>query len=96
MNALPGELVDHIHHNTLDNRKSELRLCTRSQNAQNTRKPKTNTSGHKGVSRDNHKWRATIKINGQRIHLGIFTDINDAIAARAAAVNLYHKEYGVY
>jgi len=97
MNAKPGEDVDHIHHLTLDNRKSELRLCTRSQNMQNTHKYANNRSGHKGVywKNDCQKWRAQIGINGKRVHLGIFADANDAIAARAAAVILYHKEFGV-
>jgi len=96
MNANKGEEVDHIHHFTLDNRKSELRLCTRSQNMQNTHKYANNRSGHKGVYWINNcqKWRAQIRSNGQPIHLGIFTDINDAIAARAAATLLYHGEFG--
>ena len=96
MNPKPGEDVDHIHHNTLDNRKSELRLCTRSQNMQNTRKYANNRSGHKGVRwrNDCQKWRAQIWINGKQIHLGNFIEVNDAIAARAAAVILYHKEFG--
>lgn len=95
MNAKPGEMVDHIHHDTLDSRKSELRLCTNSQNMMNTGKPSKNSSGHKGVSKTGQKWRARIRIDSNQIHLGYYTDINDAIAARAAAVNLYHKEFGV-
>jgi len=96
MNPKPGEEVDHIHHNTLDNRKSELRLCTRSQNMQNSRKYANNRSGHKGVCwrNDRQKWQAQIKINGKQIHLGHFTEVNDAIAARATATLLHHGEFG--
>lgn len=49
MNAKPGEQVDHIHHKTLDNRKSELRVCSRNQNQHNSFRHTDNSSGYKGV-----------------------------------------------
>lgn len=50
MNTPDGMECDHRHHNTLDNRRSELRNCTQSQNRMNKRIYKNNTSGWKGVS----------------------------------------------
>lgn len=83
MNASRGQDVDHINHDTLDNRKANLRLCSRSQNLANTPKYRTNTSGFKGVSRARgaNRWVASIMVNGAKQRLGIFDD--PAEAARA-------------
>ncbi len=65
---------DHINHNTLDNRRSNLRICTRSQNQMN-RKPSQNTSSkYKGVTWDKKakKWKVHIVIIGKLKHLGYF------------------------
>lgn len=75
-----GEVVDHKNHNTLDNRLSNLRKCTPSQNSANQRVQKGSVSGYKGVSwtpRD-EKWGAKIGYEGKRINLGYFADIDDA------------------
>ncbi len=68
---------DHINHNGLDNRRANLRLCTRTQNLQNARARQGGTSRYKGVSWDKwgklkKQWRADIQINKKRIHLGYF------------------------
>jgi len=72
--AQRGEQGDHIHHLTLDNRRSELRLCTQSQNMCNIGKREDNTSGYKGVCWNKHKqkWQAQIRVNGKRKNLGYF------------------------
>lgn len=97
MNAQKGEEVDHIHHRELDNRKSNLRLCNKSQNAMNILIPITNKSGHKGVYWDINlvtpKWMAYIKINQKRYHLGYFTKYEDAVEAREKAEEKYFGEY---
>lgn len=77
---LGGKGIDHIDHNGLNNQKSNLRFCTRSENAMNMR-PSTNcTSTFKGVSwhKTNKKWMARIGINGKDIYLGTFTDESEA------------------
>jgi len=76
INTPKGMETDHINGNGLDNRRSNLRICTRSQNAINTGKYKTNTSGYKGVSWDkkNKKWRVQIKYNGIKFHLKEFSN----------------------
>jgi len=74
MDAQPGQQADHINRLTLDNRKSELRLCTGSQNQHNAAKRTDNTSGYKGVSwhKRNKKWQARITVNGKDRYLGSF------------------------
>ena len=72
LKAKKGENVDHINGNKLDNRKENLRKCTRSQNFANRKKYTNNTSGYKGVSKHGNKWQADIQINGKSKYLGIF------------------------
>lgn len=82
--ATPTQLVDHRNRNGLDDRRSNLRLCTPAQNASNRPPPKNNTSGYKGVVwlPSSRKWRATIGGNGQpRKSLGLFTDPWEAAQA---------------
>lgn len=83
--------IDHINRNPSDNRISNLRDVTQKQNLQNAGKYSHNASGHPGVSwcKRNSKWQAYITHNQKQIHLGYFTDIEDAIAARKAAEKLY-------
>ena len=77
-----GMVTDHINNNPLDNRKSNLRTCSWSENARNRTKPKINKSHtktssiYKGVcfEIDRNKWTATIKINGKTKSLGYFDD----------------------
>ena len=75
-------LVDHINHNTLDNRKSNLRLVTNKQNQENVISCQSNnkTSGIRGVSWNKAlgKWKVKIGHNGKHIHGGYFTNIQDA------------------
>ena len=97
MNAIDDDSydIDHIRHKTNDNRKSQLRIVTHSQNLQNRIIPQNNTSGHIGVSWDKHrgKWIAYINVNQKRIRLGGFCDISDAIIARENAEKQYFGEY---
>ena len=92
LNAIYQE-IDHINHNKLDNRKSQLRIVTRSENQQNRRINKNNNSGVTGVYYDPEakKWIARITTNNKRIHLGIFDNKDDAIEARKHGEKKYHK-----
>lgn len=67
--------------------KENCRWITQNYQNLNKRKPSQNTSGHKGVSyhKLTNKWRACISFNGEYISLGLYKDINDAIAARKKA-----------
>ena len=82
MQPLSGFVVDHINHNTMDNRRCNLRICTPSENARNNRGKRTRTvSKYKGVTYHDCKkynpnasgekpWRAYTRANGKRIWLG--------------------------
>ena len=73
INAQEGQEIDHRNGNGLDNRRCNLRDCTRSQNNQNRHKTK-GTSQYKGVSwyKNGNKWRTEIMLNLKRYHLGYF------------------------
>ena len=89
--------VEIDHDNTIrsDNRWSNLREATRSQNNANAQRRADNTSGHKGVSwvaRVN-RWRAYITSHGRQCHLGYFRDYRGAIDARDAA---FQQQFGEF
>lgn len=71
----------------MNNNIENLRAASKNLNAINTGLPKNNTSGVKGVSWNKAcgKWSAQIKVNGKKIHLGTFTNIEDARQARQTA-----------
>ena len=95
MNPNDEELIDHIFHKTYDNRKSQLRICTINENGCNMVLPSHNTSGVKGVrfhSRD-LIWEAFITHNQKYIHLGRYTNKDDAIQARYEAELKYQKSF---
>ena len=88
-------VVDHINHNTLDNRKENLRICTQHQNTMNCSLSINNKSGCAGVSFSSklNKWRSYIMVNRKQIHLGCFENIEDAISIRKEAEERYFGEY---
>lgn len=82
MNAPDNLDIDHIYHDKLDNRKSQLRLAKHCQNMSNSRHRK-GTSKYKGVNWDitKNKWVSGIMLNYKRIHIGYFTDEEEAAKA---------------
>lgn len=91
----PGELGDHKDHDTLNNRRDNLRRCTHSQNMANGRRQSNNTSGFKGVRFDTecNKWRAEITFCSKKISLGFFDDITAAARAYDAAARQHFGEF---
>lgn len=92
----PDDMIaDHINGNKLDNRKSNLRICTKQQNAMNCKVSKNNTSGVTGVTwnKQNNNWIAQISINRKNIHIGSFDKFEDAKKARREAEDKYFGEY---
>lgn len=90
-----GLKVDHKNHNTIDNRKSNLRIVTQSENMMNQKLRNDNTSGITGVTWDKRKnqWVARIAINYKRIHLGYFDTFEKAVKVRKEAEEKYFGEY---
>lgn len=87
--------VDHINHNKLDNRKLNMRVCTRSQNLMNRTNEVDSYTGIKGVRyhKTNKRYGAFININKEQIKLGYYDNIEDAIKARKEAEEKYFGEY---
>jgi hypothetical protein len=80
MGACKGEYVDHVNGNPLDNRKSNLRICTNMENSWNSGLRKDSKSGYKGVTwkKERSKWKAEIKKNYKTMFLGYFDNPHDA------------------
>jgi len=96
MNAKADEDVDHIHHNTNDNRREQLRIVTTSQNCMNSSLNKGSTSGVKGVTWNRFKgyWEAHISVNGKNMVIGrTYSDIESATKARKEAEEKYQGKY---
>jgi len=74
--GFPACQVDHKNGNTLDNQKTNLRLCTNSSNRANSAKMSGRSSSYKGVTWDKNrsKWKTAIKVNGKMINAGRFDD----------------------
>lgn len=89
-------VVDHISGDTQDNKKSNLQICTGTQNLMKQGFSDANKSGHKGVMWCNHlktpKWTAYITKNRKRKHLGYFDNYEDAVKARLSAESIYFEE----
>lgn len=94
----PTHQIDHINHNTADNRIRNLREATTLENGWNQSIGKNNVSGVCGVSWSKAKnlWCATISPHGEKIHLGSFEELRMAAAARQGAERAlgFHKNHG--
>lgn len=89
LDAPRGVYVDHKNGDPLDNRRSNIRLATVSENGMNSR-VRRGMSRFKGVCHSRGKWAARIKKNGQRTWLGTFkTQLEAALAYDTAAVALF-------
>lgn len=91
----PSMDVDHINRNKEDNRISNLRLATRSQNNVNADLRSNNTSGVRGVywCKRSKRWLARAQRGGRQVHVGAFTTIEQASRAISEA---YAAEFGAF
>lgn len=95
MNPPKDMCVDHINGNPLDNRKSNLRICTIQENSRNVKRYSHNTSGLTGVhySKEFNNWSANIIYDNVCYHLGTFNNREDAIKSRLDAEKKYFGEF---
>lgn len=95
LGAMPGQIVDHINHDGLDNRRCNLRFVTASQNQWHSRPGKRNKSGYKGVCFDktHGRWKARIQALGKKHHLGNFPSPQAAALAYDRAALALHGEF---
>jgi hypothetical protein len=92
LNPKESDHVDHKNGDGLDNQRSNIRICSRSQNMMNQKIRIDNTSGYKGVTfhKKNKKWRAIIHLNGKPIDAGCHsTPKLAAIAYNEKAIELF-------
>ena len=94
-NAPENKQVDHINRERNDNRRSNLRICTRSENSKNRGIRSDNLSGITGVfwNKKVNKWNANISINGKQKNLGYYKQKEDAIKVRMEAEEKYYGEF---
>ena len=98
MKPKDGVDIDHVNKNKLDNRRTNLRICNRSQNLANKFDLDKNTSGYKGVFffRWGHRikrWKAAIQTNNKQKHLGYFLTKEQAALAYNQAAKKYFREF---
>ena len=87
--------VDHINNNKIDNNVNNLRWATAKENQYNQKLSKANKCGVKGVcyNKRDKKWRASITVDGIKIHIGSFDTMEEAKQARIKRAN---KAFGVF
>lgn len=90
---VPGETVDHINGNALDNRRSNLRVATPIQQQYNRKVSSLSKTGFKGVSFEYGKYRARIRKDGEHISIGMFDTPEDAARAYDGAA---HELFGEF
>lgn len=89
------KVVDHRNCDPLDNRRSNLRICTQAENSRNSSAIPLSKSGFRGVSQSHSssRWEAHITINRQQTHLGCFATKEEAARTYDKAARKYHGEF---
>lgn len=90
----PTHQIDHINHNTADNRLVNLRDVTCAHNHQNRARHTRSSSGYLGVTwhKRDQRWQAHIELNEKPYYLGSYKELSDAVSARIAAEREYHPQ----
>lgn len=93
LNPPKGLYVDHINRNPLDNRRSNLRICTHEENARNTTIHKDNTTGYKGIYPDQGKYSVVVMKDRKRFYGGWFADPVEAARKYDELALKHHGEF---
>lgn len=92
LNASKKDIVDHINGNRLDNRKCNLRLCNKYQNAQNKSRHSRLTI-YKGIWKNKKRWGSSIMVKRKKIHIGTFDTQEQAARAYDEAAKKHFGEF---
>lgn len=92
LNAPKGTQVDHIDHDTLNNRRSNLRLATPAENSRNMRK-KTAKYEYKGIYFQYGHWAAAVRVNGETKRIGQLQSAEAAAREYDKLARFYHGEF---
>jgi HNH endonuclease len=91
--AEPPLEIDHKDRNRTNNRVTNLRAATDSEQNWNSKIRKTNTSGRRGVSWQNGRWKTSIYTGGIKRHLGYFATVDEASIAYEIVARELHGEF---
>lgn len=95
-NANDDEIVDHINHDALDNRKYNLRITHNIKNTKHRKgKNKNNKSGYRNVSWNSklNKWVVQLQVDGKNKVLGYFANIKEAASVAEKMREKYYGEF---
>ena len=97
MNCKPGDPeIDHKNRNPLDNRKENLRICTRNENMRNIKSPKKNKHGYIGIYKWQKYFRGCLSVNNKTVHLpGYFNTAEEAAKARDILAHKISGEFAI-
>ena len=91
-----GDIIDHANGDPLDNRKTNLRICTPAENGKNISVKSSNKLGVKGVRlTKNGTYNVRLVVDGKEIHVGNFRTLEAAISAHTEAERKYHGAYAM-
>jgi len=95
LDAPKDKQVDHVDHNGLNNRKSNLRLCNQSENSRNKRMQSNNTSGFRGayLEKKTGKYKARIMVNRKQMYLGSYETAKEASDVYQEAAKRLHGKF---
>lgn len=98
MNADESVIIDHKNRDGLDNRRANLRIATKSQNAINSKNRIGTSSKYRGVTYDkiNDKWKAYIRVKGKQKTIGRFDSEKEAALARDFSARNHHGEFAKF
>jgi len=87
----PGQEIDHIDRNGLNNQKANLRVCTHKENSVN--RIYRNKTGYRGIKKHGNRWEARISFHKKRYYLGIYHTPEEAAHVYSIAAKKYYGEF---